>query len=80
MANEDVLTDLKSKMDKLAREIAQNEGSLKTISEQQKKEFGVNKVDEAYALLSKMRADIDVKRETRDELIGTAQEILAKYH
>jgi chorismate-pyruvate lyase len=73
------LEELKSKVDRLKTEIAQNEGSLQTVLEQIKKEFSVETIDEAYKKLEAMKADIEVKTEQRDELIETARKMLEKY-
>jgi len=76
---EKTLEELKSKVDRLKTEIAQNEGSLQTVLEQIKKEFSVETIDEAYKKLEAMKADIEVKTEQRDELIETARKMLEKY-
>jgi uncharacterized protein with von Willebrand factor type A (vWA) domain len=74
-----ILTDLKDKLEKIKREMAQNEGSIQTIFDRVKKDFGVNTPDEAYELLEKMNAELEIKREQRDDLLKIAEEKLAQY-
>jgi uncharacterized protein YjgD (DUF1641 family) len=74
------LASLRGKIERVKREIAQNEGALETIMERVKKEFKVDTLDEAYGLLKKIQQQIEVKTEQVDDLLKTAREMLGRYH
>jgi 3-hydroxyacyl-CoA dehydrogenase len=79
MTDEQILKGLKDKLEKLKREKAQAEGERNAILATIKKDFDVGNIDEAYALLEKMSADIEIKTEQRTELLKEAQDRLANY-
>ena len=74
-----VLPELKQKIESLKRDIALKEGEANSTLERIKKDFDVDSLDEAYALLKKLGEDIEVKKERREELLSIAQEKLAGY-
>jgi hypothetical protein len=71
---------MRGKIERVKREIAQNEGSLQVIMERLKKEFKVDTLDDAYDLLKKTQQQIEVKTEQIDDLLKTARGMLEKYH
>lgn len=79
MNEQSTLTDLKQKIESLKRDIAIKEGEANSTLERIKKDFGVESLDEAYALLKKLGEDIEAKKEKREELLKIASEKLAGY-
>lgn len=74
-----ILSDLKSEIERLKRDVAVKEGERNSILERIKKDFGVKTLDEAYAKLKELGNDIEIKKELREELLAEAQEKLKSY-
>ena len=79
MDDEKILKELKDKLERLKKEKAQKEGERNAVFAQIQKEFGVKTIDEAYKKLEEMSADIEVKKEKKEELLKIAQEKLEGY-
>jgi hypothetical protein len=79
MSDDNVLKELKEKIERLKKEKALKEGERNAIFAQIQKEFGVKTIDEAYEKLQELSEGIEVKKERREELLKTAQERLAEY-
>lgn len=74
-----VLVDVKRNIEALKREMAIKEGERNSILDRIKKDFSVKTLDAAYEKLKDLGADIEVKKERREELVKLAQEKLAGY-
>lgn len=79
MPGEEALAEVRQKFESVKTEIAQKEGVVQAELARLQKEFKVKTIDEGYKMLETMKADIAVKRETKDELIQTAADLLKKY-
>lgn len=73
------LNSLKQDIERLKRDFAVKEGERNSIFERIKKDFEVKTIDEAYHKLSRMSADIEIKKERINELIKIAREKLYGY-
>lgn len=79
MNSQEELSGLKKDIENLKRDVAIKEGERNSILDRIKKDFKVKNFDEAYKKLEEFSADIEIKKERRDELIKIAKEKLAGY-
>lgn len=75
----EIIGRLREKIERVKKERDQKEGAKKALEASIKKDFGVESIDEAYKKLEEAGAQIEVKKERREELLKIAQERLAEY-
>jgi CHASE3 domain sensor protein len=78
MKEEQVLSELKDKVESLKRSIAVKEGSLDAMLARVKNDFGAKSIDDACKKLAAMKADAEAKIKQRNELLGIASDMLAE--
>jgi DNA-binding MurR/RpiR family transcriptional regulator len=79
MQENKILSDLKTTLEKVKRDLANKEGVRDATLARLKAEFGVNNIDEARAKLAKLDKEAAEKQKLRDELLKTATEMLEAY-
>lgn len=64
-----IISDIRNKVHRISQENARIDGEISAITKKMKKEFGVNSIEEAKALITKLNGEItEITNEIESEI------------
>ena len=64
-----IISDIRNKVNRISQENARIDGEISAITKKMKKEFGVNSIEEAKALITKLNGEItEITNEIESEI------------
>lgn len=73
------LQEIRNKLEKIKRDLAQKEGERTAILNNLKKEFKVDTLDSAYDLFDSLKEQIKSKKEEKEKLFASVEKRLEEY-
>jgi|ADurb_Ile_03_Slu_FD_contig_21_1199664_length_641_multi_4_in_0_out_0_2 hypothetical protein len=73
------LQEIRNKLEKIKRDLAQKEGERTAILNNLKKEFKIETLDAAYDLFDSLKEQIKSKKEEKDELFASVTKRIDEY-
>lgn len=73
------LQEIRNKLEKIKRDLAQKEGERTAILNNLKKEFKIETLDAAYDLFDSLKEQIKSKKEEKDELFASVKRRIDEY-
>lgn len=74
-----IISDLRNKVNKISQENARIDGEISAITKKMKKEFGVNSIEEAKSLITRLNGEITEMTNEIESEIYQIKEILDEF-